>query len=461
MTRTSGTKPLPGQAAADRFAEMMIGRMERLKGSRWEKGWIGGPAGAAGLPENVSGRAYGGSNALFLQMHTAAEGFRAPVFMTFNQAAALGGPVRKGEKAFPVVFWETAYRDADGRKITRPEYEGLGEEEKSKARACPVLRYYSVFNLDQTLLEEARPELAKRLLDKFAAAGTEAARDTRGMYANAALDRMVERQEWVCPIQADRESASAFYSPSEDRVVVPEKGQFNKGTSPEERYEDGMEYYSTMLHEMAHSTMRPGRLDRPAGGRFGSPGYAKEELVAELTAAMAGHAMGFDRKVTDNSAKYLNAWIRTLREEPRFIVSVMSDVNKASAMVFAHVDRQRLALGEKPYLAADDPGVKEEEGKTASMDAAIYRTAAGDYAMRASREGAELGSRKIGKPLAAAYFRMTDMDEKRLFLDKAASEAFAPEAKTLKESTSASAGKGKETSRAAGRAPTRRNGMRI
>lgn len=101
--------------------------------------------------------------------------------------------------------------------------------------------------------------------------------------------------------------------------------------------------------------MTPERLNREMGGRFGDPKYAKEELVAELTAAMISHSMGFDSKVTDNSAAYLDSWIGALRKEPKFIVSVMADVNKASDLILDHVDRQRLALGEQPYLAKNDP----------------------------------------------------------------------------------------------------------
>ncbi|EJW90602.1 DNA primase, partial [gut metagenome] len=116
-----------------------------------------------------------------------------------------------------------------------------------------------------------------------------------------------------------------------------------------------MEFYSTMLHEISHSTMTPERLNREMGGRFGDPKYAKEELVAELTAAMISHSMGFDSKVTDNSAAYLDSWISVLKQEPKFIVSVMADVNKSSEMILDHVDKQRLALNEQPYLTKNDP----------------------------------------------------------------------------------------------------------
>lgn len=90
-----------GQAALDKFAEMMIERMERMKASDWKKGWIGGASGFAGLPQNVGGRNYSGSNSFFLQLHTVDKGYDLPVYLTFKQAHNLKAHVLKGEKAFP------------------------------------------------------------------------------------------------------------------------------------------------------------------------------------------------------------------------------------------------------------------------------------------------------------------------------------------------------------------------
>ena len=99
-----------GQAALDRFAQMMIDRMEQMKASDWKKGWIDG-AGSSGLPQNVGGRNYSGSNSFFLQMHTAMSGYRTPVYLTFNQAHNLKAHVLKGEKSFPVGSWDMMVTD--------------------------------------------------------------------------------------------------------------------------------------------------------------------------------------------------------------------------------------------------------------------------------------------------------------------------------------------------------------
>ena len=178
-----------------------------------------------------------------------------------------------------------------------------------------------------------------------------------------------------------------------------------------------MEFYSTMLHEMAHSTMTPERLNREAGSKFGDPKYAKEELVAELTAAMISHSMGFDTSVTDNSAAYLDSWITVLKQEPKFIVSVMADVNKASEMILDRVDAQRLALGEQPYLAKNDPWVPPLEDEICPFkNASIVKTRSGDFAIRASYNGVDLGMKPIERSTARMYFQLTDEREKHAFL---------------------------------------------
>ena len=100
----SGTNPASansGQAAIDRFAEMMIGRMEQMKASDWKKGWIGGASGYAGLPQNVGGRNYSGSNSFFLQLHTAANGYDLPVFLTYKQAHNLKATCSKARRLSP------------------------------------------------------------------------------------------------------------------------------------------------------------------------------------------------------------------------------------------------------------------------------------------------------------------------------------------------------------------------
>lgn len=398
--------------------------MEQMKSSDWQKGWIGG-AGYAGLPQNVGGRNYSGSNSFFLQLQTAAKGYELPVYLTFNQAHNLKAHVLRGEKAFPVVYWDMLVKDKDGKRISSDEYRAMGKEERKGLEAIPFVKSFPVYNVAQTNLSEVQPKRMKKLMEKFKLPEL---RDTEGMYAHPALDRMIQTQGWLCPINADKQEDGAYYSPSRDIVVLPMKAQFNIGNTPEDTYRGGMEFYSTMLHEMTHSTMTPERLNREMGGKFGDPKYAKEELVAELTAAMISHSMGFDSKITDNSAAYLDSWIGVLKKEPKFIVSIMADVNKASDLILDHVDKQRLALGEDPYLAKNNPLLPLDPNEEVPFkNAAIVKTRSGDYAIRASYDGVELGLKKVTKNTARAYFQLTDMNDKNAFLNMTARKTYEPE----------------------------------
>lgn len=425
-----------GQVALDRFAEMMIDRMEQMKDSDWKQGWIGGANGYAGMPQNVGGRNYSGSNSFFLQLHTAAKGYQLPVYLTFNQAHNLKAHVLKGEKSFPVVYWDMMVKDKDGKKVSSDEYKAMSREERKNLDVIPFIKAFPVYNVDQTNLREVQPERIQKLIDKFKVPKM---RDTQGMYAHSALDRMIQQQSWLCPIQTDKRENGAYYSPSRDIVVLPMKAQFNTGSTPDEIYRDGMEFYSTMLHEMTHSTMTPERLNREMGGKFGDPKYAKEELVAELTAAMISHSMGFDSKITDNSAAYLDSWIGVLKKEPKFIVSIMADVNKASDLILDHVDKQRLALGEQPYLAKNDPWLPPDPNEEIPFkNAAIIKTRSGDYVIRASYDGVDLGMKSIEKSTAKTYFQLTDMKDKKAFLNMTARKHYQSEIAGIGKSASKS-----------------------
>ena len=147
-----------GQVALDRFAEMMIDRMEQMKDSDWKKGWIGGANGYAGIPQNVSGRNYSGSNSFFLQLQTAAKGYQLPVYLTFKQANNLKAHVLKGEKSFPVVYWDMMVKDKDGRKISSDEYKAMTKEERKNLDVIPFIKAFPVYNIEQTNLREVQPE---------------------------------------------------------------------------------------------------------------------------------------------------------------------------------------------------------------------------------------------------------------------------------------------------------------
>lgn len=350
-------EPSKVDAALQRFAEMLIKRMEEMQ-KDWHHGWIGGGS-MFGLPQNISGRTYEGSNAFLLFLHTAGNGYKAPVYMTFGQLHKEGAQVLKGEKAVPVFKWGFSTKDKDGKKVTEEEFHNMTDDEKKECNRRPFLKIYPEFNIDQTNMSEVNKEKYDAVVSQFRK--TDVPTITDGMYVNKAIDRMMEKQEWVCRIQYDKEEKGAYYNPAKDIVVLPTKAQFRiHPDDPEECFKDGQEYYGTALHEMAHSTGHPSRLDRLKPAAFGSPEYAKEELVAELTSAMVGNTLGFDRRISDNNVAYLQNWTSALRKEPKFIVSVMADVNKASRIIIENIDKQRIALGEKPLVQGALDGVEEK-----------------------------------------------------------------------------------------------------
>lgn len=353
------------EKAIDRFAQMMVTRLEEMKGQQWEKGWIDGGGRTQGLPQNLTGRRYSGHNDFFLQLHTAINGYDAPVYATYKQIRDAGATVNKGEKAMPVIYWNISHKDENGQKVSDEAYDAMTKAEQAKVKTIPIMMGYYVWNLQQTNFAEVKPEQYAKLTGQFKAPHVA---DTKGMYESKEFDAMIDKQAWVCKIKAV-EGAGASYSPSKDEITIPMKAQFKIHDTPEEIYKDGMEYYSSIAHEMAHSTGVEKRLGRDMEGHFGDPKYAKEELVAELTAAMVGNTMGFDKRILDNNAKYVDGWMDTLKKEPRFILSVMADVNKASKMILDHVDAQRLEMGMKTLQPKEeaDQNVKSKETKDSKV----------------------------------------------------------------------------------------------
>jgi antirestriction protein ArdC len=423
---TENSAKSQSEKAVELFTEMMIDRMEVMKSGGWEKGWIAGNA-VGGLPQNVTGRNYSGSNSFFLELNTAMKGYKTPVYLTFMQAQDLKAHILKGEKSMPVLYWDVLVRDQNGRKVDYNDFRQMSKDMQSKMKVIPFLRAYSVFNLEQTNLPEVNPKKYESLLKRFTLPEI---RDTNGMFSNAALDRMFEQQGWICPIHCDKPANSAFYRPSSDEIVLPMKAQFNKGQSDEEIYKDGMEFYSTALHEMAHSTGTAQRLNRLSGDKFGDPKYAKEELVAELTSAMIGNSMGFDKRILDNNAAYLDNWISALKENPKFIVSVMADVNKAANMVLEKVDEQKLALGEPAMLEKNrsksmpfEMVVTAEEAPF--KDASIFKLKNGSYAVRATYNGADLEMKQIEANVANLYFSLDKKEDKQRLLRQTLNKSYA------------------------------------
>ena len=355
-----------------KFAEMMRNIITKAKSKNWKQGWLGVKGTILGLPQNISGRTYSGGNSFFLMADTSEKGHNTPVYMTFKQAKDRNLHVNAGEKSVPIFKWGLSIKDEKGKTVSEEDYNAMSKEERDKFSVRPYPKVYHVFNIDQTNLSEVNKKKYDAIVARFKAPDEEV-KDSKGMYINDALDRMFKEKAWHCDIRYNKPSSRAFYVPSQDFIVLPMKEQFNIGKTAEEVYRDGMEYYSTALHEMAHSTGHESRLNRQFGAKR-TEGYAHEELIAEMTAALVGSTMGFDKKILENNANYLKGWLENLKRNPESITTIMSDVGKASDMIIEKIDEQRVALGQTPLKEGNLEGLTEDLGEETQQSSKISNT---------------------------------------------------------------------------------------
>lgn len=326
-----------GNKALKQFANMMIDKIKEVE-DNWKKPWFS-PQGNGGLPQNIDGRQYNGVNSFMLYLLSEKQGYNTPVYMTFNQAKESGANILRGEKSFPVIYWNFSIKDKDGKKITMDEYKKLDKEEQQAYNVTPYMKTYQVFNIQQTNFSEAKPEKWEKLKNQFAAP---ALQDEKGMFTMPLIDALIKEKGWVCPILPQVSDSAYYRRGSDGYIVVPLKGQYN----------DGESWYSTVLHEMAHSTGEKGLLEREKGEVFGDKRYAREELIAELTSAFCGKILGISTCIREENVKYLKNWLTALEESPKFIYNILSDVSKASTMIQNKVNgmEEKLTKEEKLVL---------------------------------------------------------------------------------------------------------------
>lgn len=248
-----------------------------------------------GVARNFNGRPYRGINSILLAMKSMAKGWTHPVFLTYRQAKELGGQVRKGEKSTLVVFW---------KQIIPKKY-------KAHPETCPkkdilwMVRHYNVFNHSQI---DGLPALDVPEIVEFDHSPIEEC----------------ERLLAEMPVSADIRHGGdrAFYRPSQDFIQMPEIKQF----------ETVENYYATLYHELGHWSGAPSRLDRSEdkGGGFGSSGYAREELTAEMTSAFLCRRTGIAPAILENSAAYIDNWLQVLKTDKRLVVAAASKAQKAA-----------------------------------------------------------------------------------------------------------------------------------
>ena len=252
----------------------------------WRKPWRTEP------PANiVSKKEYRGINIFLL----ASQGYGSRYWVTYRQAQTLGGQVKKGQYGSKVVFWKI--------DEYRKENKETGETENRKSI---LLRYYNVFNLEQC--DGIKSPEPHRVIQP------------------------IEQCEHIASSMPNppsfEQDSRAFYRPSTDTVGMPARSAFDSAEK----------YCSTLYHELIHSTGHPSRVAREGimeHNPFGSEDYSKEELVAEMGAAMLCGVAGIESRTLDNSAAYLQSWIDRLRSDSRLIVSAASQAQKAADYILA------------------------------------------------------------------------------------------------------------------------------
>lgn len=259
----------------------------------WQKPWVGG---TSNRPRNgITGRAYRGVNIVLLGLAARQKKYTSNRWVTFKQANAAGGGVKPGEKATKIVFW--TFREI--------------EKETGKTK-IPLLRVFSVFNEEQTGGVSFK---AEKQSQRFNGTKIENAEKIIAGMKNP-------------PALCIENSAEAYYSASTDTVVCPEIAQ----------YPNPDEYYRTIFHELGHSTGHSKRL-----GRFSDlerkPSYGKEELIAEMTAAILAMEAGVNNEDSSkNSASYLAGWARKIRADADLVLSAAGMAQKAASWILGETD---------------------------------------------------------------------------------------------------------------------------
>lgn len=265
----------------------------------WITSWATSGASTTMRPLRHDGTSYKGVNVLILWSEACDRGYASPTWMTYHQAQALGAQVRKGEQGTPIVFAKPIERRDDN---VSSDQEGT--------RTIPLLRAYTVFNTEQI---DGLPEryIPATPPDLDISSGRI---DRADAFVTATEAAIVHKGERAC------------YIPSVDRIEMPRYSLF-RDTETSTAAEG---YYATLLHELVHWTSPKQRCDRELGKRFGDEAYAREELIAEIGAALLCADLGIALEPRPDHAAYIHAWLKVIRSDKRAIFSAAALAQKAA-----------------------------------------------------------------------------------------------------------------------------------
>jgi antirestriction protein ArdC len=290
----------------DTYQEVTDAVIEQLeKGTIvWRCSWN-----EAGFPTNATtGISYRGWNVFWLNFHTMLKGYQSPRYITFKQAQHLGGTIKKGEHGVKITYWASIkirQQDAD--------YGASGNSEETKPQTRMVPKVYTVFNIDQTE-GITFPELVR---------------------SSSTTIEKIEACEQVVEQMPDRPKLNLHgnypvYYPALDEVAVPDIKQFDCSE----------EYYCALFHELAHSTGHQRRLNRKEIAQpstYGSDLYSREELTAELTATFLCAITGIQQQTLENSAAYLQGWLKALKNDKTLLLKAAGQAQKAADYILSVV----------------------------------------------------------------------------------------------------------------------------
>jgi antirestriction protein ArdC len=269
----------------------------------WRKPWTS----ASSVPTSLStGKAYRGINNLLLAITAMEQGYTSKWWGTYEQIAKRGGQVRKGERSTQVVLFTT--------------FQVKDDKDPSKTKTIPSLRLFRVFNAEQAdgLVLPTEPVVERTEVEIIA-----------------------EIEAAIAPYEATlakitHGGGSAHYVPSTDVLALPVRADFHSTAK----------YYDARFHELGHSTGHPSRLDREGvtgHSHFGSALYAREELVAQMTAAFVSGHFGLIAETEENSAAYLANWIQVLRNDRKMVVRAAGQAQKAADLILGQAKEETAA----------------------------------------------------------------------------------------------------------------------
>lgn len=279
------------------------------------------------LPQNIEGRLYNGLNSIYLSLDSEKHGYELPVYTTFKQAQDNNIRINKGEKSTNIIYYNFIIKDKNDNNIPLSFFNSLSKEEKREYKIQSYSKLYNVFNLSQTNIKDVNIDLYNNIKERISPITNK----TQEISIKE-LDNLIKYQSWYTKI-IEHGTLQAYYSQVQDHIKMPYKSLY---------LDSGM-YYSTLLHEIAHSTGHIDRLNR-FSSKLTKENYAKEELVAELTAAVSGLYFNIPKSIVDDNAAYIKYWLNAINEEPDFLQKNIRDVVKASNMIVEKISNEEAIL---------------------------------------------------------------------------------------------------------------------